>query len=68
MAVVEPGVELGGDEPGLGDAVAGALPGEGEIADGGRIEEDDRLGGNAAVLGAAEGEDVDAGPPGQVRR
>ena len=39
-----------------------------EVARVRRVEEDDRLGGDAAVLGAAEGEHVDAGPPGHVGR
>ena len=41
---------------------------EGEIAGALAIEEDDGLGRQRAVLGRAEGERIDAGPPGEVRR
>ena len=68
MIVLEIGVELGGDEPVLGEALPCPLPLEDGIAHRLLVEEDQRFGRQAAVLGAAEGEHVDAGPPGDIGR
>jgi len=70
--VAEPGAgfedraPLGAGEALFGGELAGLFHAVGEVAGEGFIEEDDGLGGEQAVFGAAETEDIDAGTPGEV--
>lgn len=68
VAVGQQSFELGADEPALGERLAGALAAPFHLGGAGGVEEDDRLGRPGAVLGAAEGEHVDTGFPGDVGR
>ena len=68
QVAVEIGVELGGDEARLGEQLGGALAQEVHFLGAVEIEQDHRLGAPAAVLGAAEGDDVDAALPGHFGR
>ena len=65
---LEIGVELGRQEAHLGEEMARALAPEGEFRGQGLVEEHHRLGRQRPVLGGAEGEDVDAGAPGDLGR
>jgi len=64
--VGEVGVELRGDEAHLRQAMAAAVLAERELFGQRLVEHDDRLGGERAVLRGAEGQEVDAGAPGEV--
>ncbi len=66
--ILEIGVELCGDEAGLGKELRGPLADEGKLLRFFRIHEHDRLRAPAAVLGAAEGHDVDAAFPRHLGR
>ena len=68
QAVLEIGVELGGDEAGLGEELGRALAQEMHLLRLAGIEQYQRFGAPAAVLRASEGEDVDAAFPGHFRR
>lgn len=66
--VLQIGHELGRHEAGLGEELGAALADIGELAGLGGVEEDHGLGAPAAVLGGAEGQDVDAALPGHLGR
>ena len=68
VPVLEIGRELRRNEPGLGELMPGTLADEGEVARIARVEEDDGLGREAAILGGPEGQDVDAGAPRDICR
>ena len=66
--VLEIGIELRGDEARLREKLRRPFADEGEVAGPVEVEQDHRLGAPAAVLGAAEGDDVDAALPGHFGR
>src|SRR6516165_2838254 len=61
--VGEVGVELGSGETHLGSELSGSLSPEAELGGHGAVEDDDRIGGYAPVLGGAKGQDVHASAP-----
>jgi hypothetical protein len=68
QVVVEIGQHLGAEETALGEQLGGPHAAVAEVLRQGDIEEHHRLERHRPVLGGAEGQGVDAGLPGQLRR
>ena len=68
QAILEIGLELRRDEARLGKELGGALADERNVTDLRRVEDNQRLRAPAAVLRAAEGDEIDPAPPGHFSR